>query len=233
MAARMAGAAVGRRFDRVGAQAAERKSQNENPARRPGARIGSQRFRRAFDRNGPGVHGDVRCPPVSLHREDPLIGYSDGRVCSLPQKKTYTISRLGRWYSDQSARHFSKACLVSSAAVTQRYLFASHCADFCRLFRPGKLSISHGGDYRPAAGQGLARPAGGDRAAEAVRGWRNERAGPPRGAAARAPLPGRIPGSRRQQQASYGPHRSRQPSAAPPAPRGYQPIHPLLREHGP
>jgi hypothetical protein len=45
MGNRMAGATMARRCHCVGTEAAERESQNENPARRPAQRIGSRRFR--------------------------------------------------------------------------------------------------------------------------------------------------------------------------------------------
>ena len=80
MGNRMIGAAVARRCC-LGTEAAEREGQDENPACRPDHRIGSRRFRQSLDRNGPGMHGDVPYPPVSLHWEDPLIGYLDSRLC--------------------------------------------------------------------------------------------------------------------------------------------------------
>ncbi len=45
MGTRMAGAAVARRYHRIGTEAAENDSQNENPARRPDQRIGFRRSR--------------------------------------------------------------------------------------------------------------------------------------------------------------------------------------------
>lgn len=70
----MAGARAGHRFSSSGADAAENESQNDRPLRRPGYRFGSQSALKRI-----GSRGCV--PPMRLHRDDPLIDYSDGRVC--------------------------------------------------------------------------------------------------------------------------------------------------------
>ncbi len=77
-----------------GTEAAEHESQNENSARRPDRRIGSQRSRYALDWNGSRLYG-MQYPPMSLHRDDPLIGDLDSRVCRISKKRSYTIVPLG------------------------------------------------------------------------------------------------------------------------------------------
>ena len=81
MGTRMATAAVARQFRYLGAEAAERESQNENAAGCPDDRIDSRRSRLALGQNGSCVLGDVQCLPVSFHRADPLIGNFDSRAC--------------------------------------------------------------------------------------------------------------------------------------------------------
>lgn len=81
MGTRMIGVDMARRYCCVGAEAAEHEGQDENPACRPDHGIGSRSFRQTLGRNGSGMHGHVACPPVSLHQEDPLIGYLDSRLC--------------------------------------------------------------------------------------------------------------------------------------------------------
>jgi hypothetical protein len=77
------GAAVARRCRCAGTKAAEHESQNENPARRLGRRIGSRPFRKFLERDGSRLHGGVRNPPMLTHRDDPFIGYLMRRVCKL------------------------------------------------------------------------------------------------------------------------------------------------------
>jgi len=88
MGTRMAGAAVARQFRDLGAEAAERDSQNEDSARCPDYRIGSRRSCLALGRNGSCMLGDVQCLPVSFHRADPLIGNFYSRACRVSKRKT-------------------------------------------------------------------------------------------------------------------------------------------------
>ena len=60
MGTRMSGAAVARRCRCVGTEAAEHESQNENTARRPDQRIGSQRSGYGLDRNGSRLYDDMQ-----------------------------------------------------------------------------------------------------------------------------------------------------------------------------
>jgi len=71
VATQVASRAVGRRYCCFRAEAAEHDSRNENSARRPAQRIGSQRGRWASGPNGSRMLGDVQCLPVSLHRDVP------------------------------------------------------------------------------------------------------------------------------------------------------------------
>jgi hypothetical protein len=70
----MAGSCAGHRLPSSGAEAAKNERQNDRPLRRPGYWFGSQC---ALKRTG--SRGCV--PPMRLHRDDPLIDYSDARVC--------------------------------------------------------------------------------------------------------------------------------------------------------
>jgi hypothetical protein len=71
----MAGARAGHSFSSSGTEAAKNERKNDRPLRRPGYWFGSQRALESI-----GSRGCV--PPMRLHRDDPLIDYSDGRVCA-------------------------------------------------------------------------------------------------------------------------------------------------------
>jgi hypothetical protein len=83
MGIRVAGTAVDRRCRCHGPKAAEQESQNENPAGSPGANCSC----RGLSVSAAGPYDGAQQPPMSLHREDPLIGNLNSRFCGVSRRE--------------------------------------------------------------------------------------------------------------------------------------------------